>query len=210
MEKLINFLILLLIITGCSDSKVNSTNELILSVAKSQDDIKNEEKSKKDRLELVKIGNDSPIGNILTKDSSSISTDKFKGKLLVIDFWATWCSPCLKEIPKFKELETKYENPQVEFITVSINDEFKYWQNYIKENNWKTDNYWYGVKENEPFFSYTYSEVERDSVKMILVALPKYVIISPEGKILNNNASKPSNPDFERELQSRIKEYSIL
>ena len=148
-----------------------------------------------------------PNGRILSQDSAVISIDKFKGKLLIIDFWATWCSPCLDEAPKFKELENKYENHKIEFITISVDDEFSYWREYVNEHNWQTDNYWLGMKENEPLFSYMYSEVEIDGKETVLIALPKYVIIAPDGTILNNQASKPSDPNFEQEIIQLIEKY---
>lgn len=196
----------LIILIGCADKK--SKDEIIGSVAKMEHQLKSEMELKRDRMKIAQIGNLAPEGYILNIDSIQKSTKDFEGKLLIIDFWATWCSPCIDEAPKFKELENEYENEKVEFITVSVDDEYKFWKDYILENSWETDNYWFGMKESNQFFSYMYSEVEIDSTKAILIALPKYVIISPRGKILNNQASKPSDPQFEEELKQLIKRHA--
>jgi thiol-disulfide isomerase/thioredoxin len=51
---------------------------------------------------------------------STISMADLKGKVVVVDFWATWCGPCVAEMPKMKNLYTEYKNKGVEFIGVSL------------------------------------------------------------------------------------------
>jgi thiol-disulfide isomerase/thioredoxin len=53
-------------------------------------------------------------------DGSTVSLKKLKGKVVVIDFWATWCGPCVAEMPKMKQLYAKYRDQGVEFIGVSL------------------------------------------------------------------------------------------
>ncbi|MGH8474670.1 MAG: TlpA family protein disulfide reductase [Methylococcales bacterium] len=48
--------------------------------------------------------------------------DEWKGKVLVINFWATWCAPCLEEIPRFVELQGSYAKQGLQFIGIAVED----------------------------------------------------------------------------------------
>jgi len=50
------------------------------------------------------------------------SLNQWHGKVLVINFWATWCAPCLKEIPEFIKLQAEYQDRGLQFIGVAIED----------------------------------------------------------------------------------------
>jgi thiol-disulfide isomerase/thioredoxin len=53
-------------------------------------------------------------------DGKSISSDQFKGHIIVLDFWATWCGPCIAEIPSLNRLQEKYASKGVKVVGVAL------------------------------------------------------------------------------------------
>jgi len=161
--------------------------------------------SKKEKVALVATGKMIPDGIIYNLAQEAIHTTDFKGKLLVLDFWATWCGPCLREAPIFQKLGTKYKDKDVAFVGISIDERFETWKRHVERKNYTGNQFWLGVQDDQDFFSFAYSEMNFDGEKMILMGVPRYVFVSPEGEILNSAAAKPSNPKFEEELNKYLK-----
>ncbi|MCH7870654.1 MAG: redoxin domain-containing protein [Planctomycetes bacterium] len=73
----------------------------------------------------------------------SVSLSRLKGKVVVIDFWATWCGPCIAEMPKMKEIYAEYREKGVEFIGVSLDQpEYKSGLKKLKEYCEKNEIVW--------------------------------------------------------------------
>jgi thiol-disulfide isomerase/thioredoxin len=61
-----------------------------------------------------------PPINLQDFDGKPVSTDSLKGNILILDFWATWCVPCLKEVPEWNRLQAKYADKGVKVVGVTL------------------------------------------------------------------------------------------
>ena len=69
------------------------------------------------------IGRKIPDHELSLSNGSTINLNTLKGKILVINFWASWCSPCKEEAPAIESSWTKYRSKGVEFIGINIMDD---------------------------------------------------------------------------------------
>jgi thiol-disulfide isomerase/thioredoxin len=124
---------------------------------------------------------------LLDKASNKIVLDsllvKYKGKVIYLDFWASWCSPCIAEMPKSKELRDKYANKDVVFIFLSIDNNLKAWLNSQHR-----------LIANEGTLSFLLADPKnsRISKKIKLNSVPRYLIYDKKGKLINPNAPSPT------------------
>jgi len=134
-----------------------------------------------EKLALVKS-----IYDLTSFDSSGKNVDfkRFKGKYLLIDFWASWCKPCIKDIPDLKKIIQEYKNDSIQFISVSLDTDGEKWKKAILENKLT----WSQVSELTGFQGLvpTYCK--------IVVGIPQYVLVDKNGVIINADAPRPNDP----------------
>jgi thiol-disulfide isomerase/thioredoxin len=70
------------------------------------------------------------LKNINTKETHRLS--QYLGKIVIVDFWATWCAPCKKSLPKLAQIEKKYSK-DIQVLTISIDDDEENARRFIEE-----------------------------------------------------------------------------
>jgi peroxiredoxin len=85
------------------------------------------------------VGDVVPNISLTSNTGKNLSLDSLKGKVVLIDFWATWCKPCVEEIPNIKKLYAKYKAKGVEVYSISLDENANAWKSFIKNKKltWK-------------------------------------------------------------------------
>lgn len=116
-----------------------------------------------------------------------------KGKYVYIDVWATWCGPCIAEIPSLKKVEEDYNNKNIQFVSISIDVEKDYekWKTMIAEKELggiqlMADNNW------QSKFVQDYA----------INGIPRFILIDADGKIVSADAPRPSDPKLRTMLNN--------
>ncbi|MEO8768472.1 MAG: TlpA disulfide reductase family protein [Ferruginibacter sp.] len=117
-----------------------------------------------------------------------------KHKPLLIDFWASWCGPCLMEMPLSENFETSYKD-KIDFAYVSIDASEEAWHKALSKNNLPGNHY------------LLLNERKSDFAKFIkLNYVPRFVLINSVGKIIVFNGAQPTNTAaFEKMLNTNFK-----
>ncbi|WP_452221974.1 TlpA family protein disulfide reductase [Lacinutrix salivirga] len=140
------------------------------------------------------IGKPSPkFTNLENAKGGKTSLSDLKGKYVYVDVWATWCGPCIREIPSLKEVEKEFHDKNIEFVSLSVDDGRGYkgdaeaarkgWQEMVKEKElggvqlhsaegWKSE-FVQGFKIN---------------------GIPRFILIDPAGNVVDADAPRPSSP----------------
>jgi len=139
----------------------------------------------------LKAGLQAPDFIAMNRSGKDVKLSELKGKRVYIDVWATWCGPCIAEIPSLKSLETELHDENIEFVSVSIDKEKdkEKWEKFIQEKDLK------GVQ------LMAYNDWSSDvATNYNIQGIPRFILIDEAGNIVSANAPRPSDPKAKKML----------
>lgn len=119
------------------------------------------------------------------QNGKMVSMEDLKGKVVLVDVWATWCAPCKAEIPYLKKLEQEMKGTDVSFVSISV-DEAKDKEKWLKM-----------VKDDQLGGIQLFATGWGDLAKYYkITGIPRFMVFDKKGKIVTVNSPRPSNPEL--------------
>lgn len=123
------------------------------------------------------------------------SLKSMKGKVVLIDVWATWCGPCKAEIPYLQQLEEAMKGTGVEFVSISVDVE-------KDKDKWKQF-----VADKKLGGTQLFASGWSDLVKFYnITGIPRFMVFDKNGNIVSVDAPRPSTPDLKLMLEKALKQ----
>lgn len=173
-------------------SKISSNKErakdyldLIKRVTKHQPFIDAAEKQYQEVMgsNSLKKGDTSPSFSYENIAGEIVNLNDFKGKYVYIDVWATWCGPCIKQVPYLKKLEQMFHGQNIVFVSISVDKEKAkpIWKQMVED------------KELGGVQLFADNSFDSDFMNAYAVnSIPRFILIDPSGNIIDPEAPRPS------------------
>jgi thiol-disulfide isomerase/thioredoxin len=122
---------------------------------------------------------------------NQVNLSSLKGKVIYVDIWATWCGPCMQEMPHFEKLKLQYkDNPNVVFVSLSIDDSEKPWKESVESR--KADGYQWLINR---------AKLQAYNI----VGIPRSLLINKDFKMVNMDAPMPSEVTAAKAIDDLLK-----
>jgi len=125
-------------------------------------------------------------------DGRDVNLAAFKGKVVLLNFWATWCGPCLIEIPVFVDLQARYRDQGLVIVGISVDDPIEKLKPFAQE-----------LRMNYPVLA----GADRNDVQEAygpMFGIPVSVLISRDGLMCKRFVGGASRQQFEREIKALL------
>jgi peroxiredoxin len=129
------------------------------------------------KTNAMEMGNEAPDFTLKDRNGKAYNLNKLRGKYVLLDFWASWCGPCVKEIPNLKKAYAQYKNKGFEIMSVSIDQKSDQWKKALD----KYEMPWINVIDNE-------DPAQKISQNLYYVpSIPRTVLLDKTGKVIGKD-----------------------
>ncbi len=128
-------------------------------------------------------------------DGTTTSLSDLAGKYVYIDVWATWCGPCKAEIPFLKEIEKEYHGKDIQFVSLSIDDDRSHGGSWDKaREDWKA---MIADKELGGIQIFAPKGWQTEFIQAYKInGIPRFILIDPAGNVVSPDAPRPSSDEL--------------
>lgn len=141
-------------------------------------------------------GKPAPQFTLVDINGKEVSLSDFKGKMVMMDCWATWCAPCVKGLPKFNKLSEKYAGKNIVFLAISVDENVELWKRKVKENK---GGIFQGIQLNTSINKNTFKD------DLMVQGIPRYILIGADGLLIRREAPRPGTPELYEIIDSNLK-----
>ncbi|MDP1726917.1 MAG: TlpA disulfide reductase family protein [Bacteroidota bacterium] len=138
------------------------------------------------------VGSKAPGFTLPDLQGRKVSLESFLGKVVYIDFWASWCRPCLAEIPASEKLKKYFEGKDIVFINISIDEDEESWRMSQEKNQISGINLL--CKNNESNTAKNYQ----------ISTIPSYFLIDKSGKFIAAPAQRPGKEIIYKQIEDAL------
>jgi thiol-disulfide isomerase/thioredoxin len=139
---------------------------------------------------LVSTGDDAIPFVFKNTDDTEVSLERYKGKVIYIDFWATWCGPCINEFKYLDQLKAQFADSNIVFLSISVDENKDRWKEFMQKVN---DAKYFGIVSRDQISNYNLS------------AIPRVIIIDKDFKLAAIHGPLPSSKETSALLEKLTK-----
>lgn len=139
---------------------------------------------------FIEPGDEVPDDILYDLEGNKIRLSDFKGKYLFIDFWASWCTYCIRELPALHKIQNDFSDKDIQFIGISLDADPENWKKAVEKYNLANNQYIVSTPEF--------------AQKLELNTIPRYMLYDPNGRLINGTSPRPSNYEKLSELFNEL------
>jgi thiol-disulfide isomerase/thioredoxin len=139
------------------------------------------------RTKMLENGKPAPLFSYPDNEGGKVDLAAYRGKYVLIDFWASWCGPCRQAIPNVKKLYDQYREKGFDVLSVSVDNDKKAWLKAVEE-------------EKMPWKQTLTPDIKQTETDYMFSGIPTLYLLDKEGKIVEKYTG------YSGELESKLKE----